>query len=130
MNGMLKHRRAAAAGIAALGCAVVVPVATSAAASKPKVVTKKVSVGDDFFKPTKLTIKKKNAINFVWNKSNFDSHNVTLIKGPKGVKHSKFTSITGTIGIHFNRQFLTPGTYHFICTIHPGTMNLTVIVKK
>ena len=130
MNTMLKHRRAAAAGIAALGCAAVVPVATSAAASKPEVVTKKVSVGDDFFNPTKLTIKKKNAINFVWNKSNYDSHNVTLIKGPKGVKHSKFTSITGTIGIHFNRQFLTPGTYHFICTIHPGTMNLTVIVKK
>ncbi len=130
MNAMLKRRRAAAAGIAALGCAAVVPVATSAAASQPKVVTKKVSVGDDFFKPTKLTINKKSAINFVWNKSNFDSHNVTLIKGPKGVKHSKFTSITGTIGIHFKRQFLTPGTYHFICTIHPGTMNLTLIVKK
>ncbi len=90
MNAMLKHRRAAAA-IAVVGCAAVVPVATSPAASKPKVVTKTVSVGDDFFKPTKLTIKKKNAINFVWNKSNFDSHNVTLIKGPKGVKHSKFT---------------------------------------
>ena len=55
---------------------------------------------------------------------------MTLVKGPKGVKHSKFTSITGTSGIHFKRQFLTPGTYHFICTIHPATMNLTVIVKK
>ena len=61
--------------------------AASAAASKPKVVTKTVSVGDDFYTPTKLTIKKKNAVNLVWNKSNFDSHNVTLIKGPKGVKH-------------------------------------------
>ena len=48
---------------------------------QPKVVTKNVSVGDDFFKPTKLTINKKSAINFVWKKANFDSHNVTLVKG-------------------------------------------------
>jgi plastocyanin len=89
-----------------------------------------VSVGDDFFRPTKLTIKKKNAMNFVWKKSNYDSHNVTLIKAPRGVKHSRFTSITGTSGIRFKRQFLTPGTYHFVCTIHPESMNLTVIVKK
>ncbi len=130
MNRMLRHRRAVAVGIAAVGCAAAVPVATSAAASKPKVVTKTVSVADDFFKPTKLTIKKNNAINFVWAKFNYDSHNVTLVKGPKGVKHSKFTSITGTSGIHLKRQFLTPGTYHFICTIHPESMRLTVVVKK
>jgi plastocyanin len=130
MKSMVQRKRWVAAGAAALGCAAVVPVPTSSAASQPKVVTKTVSVGDDYFKPTKLTIKKHNAINFVWKKSNFDSHNVTLTKGPKGVKHSKFTSITGTTGVHFKRQFTTSGTYHFICTIHPGTMNLTVVVKK
>jgi plastocyanin len=27
------------------------------------------------------------------------------------------------------RTFVKPGTYHFVCTIHPGTMNMTVIVK-
>ena len=130
MNGMLRYKRVVTAGVAAVGCAVVVPAATSAAASKPKLVTKTVSVADDFFKPTKLTIKKQNAISFAWKKSNFDSHNVTLVKGPKGVKHSRFTSITATSGIHFKRQFTTPGTYHFICTIHPESMRLTVIVKK
>jgi plastocyanin len=130
MNRMLRQKRAVAAGVAGLGCAAVVPVATSPAASRPQVVTKTVSVADDFFKPTKLTIKKKNAVKFVWRKSNFDSHNVTLIKGPKGVKHSKFTSITGTSGIRFKRQFTTPGTYRFICTIHPLSMRLTVVVKK
>ncbi len=130
MKHVLAHRRLIAAGIAAIGCAAAVPVATSTAASKPKVVTKTVSVGDDFFKPTKLTINKQNAINFVWKKFNYDSHNVTLVKGPKGVKHAKFTSITGTSGIHFKRQFTTPGTYRFICTIHPESMRLTVVVKK
>lgn len=127
---MLRHKRAVAAGIAALGCAAAVPVAAGATAAKHGVVTKTVSVGDDFFKPTKLTIKKRSAINFVWKKSNFDSHNVTLVKGPKGVKHSKFTSITGTSGIHFKRQFTAAGTYRFICTIHPESMRLTVVVKK
>ena len=125
-----RYKRAVTAGVAALGCAAVVPAATSAAASKPKLVTKTVNVADDFFKPTKLTIKQQNAISFAWKKSNFDSHNVTLVKGPKGVKHSRFTSITGTSAIHFKRQFTTPGTYHFICTIHPESMRLTVIVKR
>ena len=129
MKGMLRYKPAVTAGVAAVGCAVAVPAATSAA-SKPTLVTKTVSVGDDFFKPTKLTIKKQNAISFAWKKSNFDSHNVTLVKGPKGVKHSRFTSITATSGIHFKRQFTTPGAYHFICTIHPESMRLTVIVKK
>jgi plastocyanin len=46
------------------------------------------------------------------------------------VKHGKFTSINAVRGIHFQRTFLTAGTYHFVCTIHPGTMNLTVVVKR
>ena len=126
MNRMLKHRRAAAAGIAALGCAIVVPVATSAAASEPKVVTKKVNVGDDFFKPTKLTINKKNAINFVWNKSNFDSHNVTLIKGPKGVK--PFASDIANSGYTFKRKLTKAGTYQFDCSLH-NEMTLRIKVR-
>jgi len=94
------------------------------------VVVKKVSVADDFFGPAKLTIKKGNAINFVWKQTNYDSHNVTLIKAPKGVKRAGFTSVTGAIGLHLKRTFTAPGTYHFECTIHPGTMNLTVTVNR
>ena len=120
-----------AAAVAAVVCAVVVPISSGAStARQAKVVVKKVKVADDFFAPTKLTIKKGNQINFVWQNTNYDTHNVTLRKGPKGVKHSKFTSINAVSGIHFKRTFLTPGTYHFVCTIHPGTMNLTVVVKR
>jgi len=126
-------RKGPIAVLAAVVCgAVVVPISSGAPTAHPakKVVVKKVKVADDFFAPTKLTIKKGNQINFVWQNTNYDTHNVTLRKGPKGVKHSGFTSINAVRGIHFKRTFLTPGTYHFVCTIHPGTMNLTVVVKR
>lgn len=97
---------------------------------KKKVFTKTVKVVDDYYAPTNVTLKKGNAINWVWSKYNYDSHNVTLMKGPKGVKKSQFKSVTGTSGIHFKRTFVKPGTYHFECTIHPATMYLTVIVKR
>ena len=129
----IKRKGPIAAVTAAVVCgAVIVPISSGAATARTakKVVVKKVKVADDFFAPTKLTIKKGNQINFVWQSTNYDTHNVTLRKGPKGVKHGKFTSINAVRGIHFQRTFLTPGTYHFVCTIHPGTMNLTVVVKR
>jgi plastocyanin len=127
----IKRKGPIAAVVAAVACgAVVVPISAGAStAHSAKVVVKKVQVAD-FFAPTKLTIKKGNQINFVWQNTNYDTHNVTLRKAPKGVKHSQFTSINAVRGIHFKRTFLTPGTYHFVCTIHPGTMNLTVVVKR
>jgi plastocyanin len=128
----IKRKGPIAAVIAAVVCgAVVVPISSGAStARQAKVVVKKVKVADDFFAPTKLTIKKGNQVNFVWQNTNYDTHNVTLRKGPKGVKHGKFRSINAVRGIHFKKTFLTPGTYHFVCTIHPGTMNLTVVVKR
>ena len=50
---------------------------------------------------------------------------------PNTLKSEPFEpASSGTIGIRFRRTFVAPGKYHFVCTIHPGTMNLTVIVKK
>ncbi|MGZ4187549.1 MAG: cupredoxin domain-containing protein [Solirubrobacteraceae bacterium] len=129
----IKRKGPIAAVIAAVVCgAVIVPISSGASTARTanKVVVKKVKVADDFFAPTKLTIKKGNQINFVWQSTNYETHNVTLRKGPKGVKRSKFTSINAVSGIHFKRTFLTAGTYRFVCTIHPGTMNLTVVVKR
>ncbi len=129
--GSIKHMRATAAFIGALCCIGLWPVASGAVtAHASKATVKSVSVADDAFTPTKLTIKKGTAVNFVWSKFNYDSHNVTLTKAPKGVSHASFTSVTGAIGLHFKRTFAKPGTYHFVCTIHPGTMYLTVTVKK
>jgi plastocyanin len=131
---------AAAAALLATG-AVAVPVAgavartrpaaaAAAAAAKPKAVVKKVTVADDFYSPTKLTIKVGDKVNFVWSPSNVNTHNVTLVSGPKGVSKKQFTSGDGSIDFHFERTFTVPGKYHFQCTIHPTMMNLILTVKK
>ena len=53
----------------------------------------KVKVLDDFYKPTNVKIKKNKKVKWKWGQD-FNTHNVTLKKGPKGVKKSKFTSQT------------------------------------
>ena len=123
------------AAVALVGVAAVAGVSGSLAgttkpASKPKPVVKTVAVKDDVYAPTTLKIKVGNEVNWVWDKNNYDSHNVTLTKGPKGISNKKYTSVTGTSGILFERAFTTPGTYHFECTIHPESMTMTVVVSK
>ena len=48
------------------------PAAAAAAAAKPKPVVKKVKVADDFYSPTKMTIKVGDKVNFVWSPTNVD----------------------------------------------------------
>lgn len=103
--------------------------------------TSKVKVLDDYFTPTKLTVKKNTKVAFKWDNTNLNTHNVTMTKGPKGVKKSKKPcakgkitkcnmSAAGSIGINFKPTFNKPGTYKFICTIHPTVMQMTVKVNK
>jgi plastocyanin len=121
---------AAAAALAALA----LPIGGSAAGGEPVAETAKkkvkVKVGDDFFSPTNLKVKKGTKVKWKWLPENGNPHNVTLTKGPKGVKKKDLTSATGTIGIKFNRKLKKKGTYKFICTIHATVMKQTVKVKR
>jgi plastocyanin len=103
--------------------------------------TKKVKVVDDYFTPTKVEIKKGKDVAFKWDGTNLNTHNVTMKKGPDGVKKSKKPcakgkitecnkSASGSIGINFKPTFNKAGTYKFTCTIHPTVMNVTVKVNK
>jgi plastocyanin len=104
--------------------------ATSASAGgKAKAKPKIVKVLDDYYNPAVLKLTKGTEVKWVWGKMNYDSHNVTLIKGPKGIKATAWTSPTGSGKIVFDRKFLKPGTYHFQCTLHPTSMNMTIVVK-
>lgn len=94
---------------------------------KPKSPT--VKVADDFFDPTKLTVKEGTTVRFKWASDNTNSHNVVLEKGPKGVKKKDFESATGTIRIKFNPTFEKKGAYDLLCTIHPDVMKMKVTVK-
>jgi plastocyanin len=92
----------------------------------------KVKVEDDFYNPDNVKVKKNGKVKWKWGQV-FNQHNVTLKKGPKGVKKSKFTSQTtggsGAEGFTFTKKFKKPGKYNFYCTVHPDIMKMTVKVK-
>jgi plastocyanin len=113
----------AVGAIAATGTA-----SPSAKAAKPE----KVKVLDDFYNPDNVKIKKGKEVKWKWG-ATFNQHNVTLKKGPNGVKKSKFRSQTtggaGAEGFTFTKKFKKPGKYNFYCTIHPDVMTMLVKVK-
>ncbi len=96
--------------------------------SKPKIVT----VNDFYFAPTKMTIKKGQTVKWVWSELNTAPHDVHLKKGPKKLKHKKkySTKTTAVTNAQFKATFNTPGTYNFICTIHPTEMHFKLVVKN
>jgi plastocyanin len=128
---MFRPRRVAlvaAALLLGVGAGVVPAAASSGKKKTSKIKT--ITVADDYYSLTRLTVKEGQEIKWVWSKQNFDSHNVTLLGGPKGINHRKYTSATGVFGVKFEKIFLTPGKYHFQCTIHPDSMNTILTVKK
>ena len=83
--------------------------------------TKSVTVGDNFFKPTSITVKSGTTVKWKWTGS--APHNVTVTKGPK-----RFHSKTITSG-SYSRRLFTKGTYRIVCTIHQPGMKMTVKVR-
>jgi plastocyanin len=126
MNWRLARMALACAAVVALGGAA----AASAQAPKPK--PARVTVNDFYFGPEAVTIKQGGAVNWVWSETNSYPHDVHLKSGPKGLKQKATysTKTTAVTDAQFKKTFTTPGTYHFICTIHPTQMHLTVVVKK
>jgi plastocyanin len=105
---------------------------TAAAAQAPKKPPVKATVNDFYFAPAAVTIRKGRAVKWVWSSYNTYPHDIHLKSGPKGLKNkSRFsTTTTAVTDAHFQRTFEVPGTYKFICTVHPSEMKMTVTVKK
>jgi plastocyanin len=106
--------------------------ATAAQAPQKKSKPKEVSVADFYFGPEKLTLHEGQSVNWVWAEANTYPHDVHLKSGPKSLK-GKATYSTKTTAVtdaEFEKKFTTPGTYKFICTIHPTQMHMTIVVKK
>jgi plastocyanin len=70
-----------------------------------------VTIGDDFFRPPKLTVKRGTVVTWQW--TGMNPHNVTFTKLHK---HSK-TQTTGVYRLRFSKK----GVYHYLCTIHRFT---------
>lgn len=125
---MLRRRLLIGLAVAATASAVAVPL-TSAASEQSK--TSTITVADDFFAPTDVTIKKGSKVKWVWADDNTDTHNVVLTsKHPKGVKASDYRSSSGAIGLTFKRKFDKTGKYGFVCTYHKSVMKVNLTVKK
>jgi plastocyanin len=120
-----KLRYMAVAALAATGLAsAVVP---SQAATK-KVVKKSVAIGDYYFTPAKLTVKRDTYVYWKWPAGGGDGHDVVLVKGPKGAK--KFASDVFFADEKFRRQLKVPGTYKIVCSLHEDQMKQTIVVKR
>lgn len=93
--------------------------------------------GGGAFSPINLNIRQGQRVHWrawdTWNdQPGFTSaHNVTLDQGPKGVSHKKFSSNPiGSSSLDFTRRLVVRGEYHFICSLHSGSMFITVNVRK
>jgi plastocyanin len=97
----------------------------TAAAKRPK---RTVKVGDYFFAPQDISVKKGTRVVWRWEEENTDTHDVKLTKGPKGVK--RFQSELAATGFSYRKTLRVPGTYTVICTLHPDTMEQKIRVRK
>ena len=100
--------------------------AAAPAAGAPQ--RKRVGVGDFFFAPTKLTVNRGSVVVFRWLPENVDLHDVTLVKGPPGVR--KWQSATAATDYSYRRRLRKPGRYTVVCTLHPDTMEMTIRVRR
>jgi plastocyanin len=82
--------------------------------------THDVTVGDNFFSPSNLTIQVGDSIRWI-NASGGNNHNVTA----NGGSFSSQTSSSFT----FTQTFDTAGSISYRCTIHPGSMRGTITIE-
>jgi plastocyanin len=80
--------------------------------------TVNVTVGDDFFRPARLSVRRGTRV--LWRWRGRDEHNVTVISGPQRF-HSP-DKRTGT----FARTLRRAGRYTIVCTIHGQRMRIRV----
>ncbi len=131
----MRRRAKFGAGVVLIACMTAVALlgaTASSAQQAAKAKPAKVSVNDFYFGPSSVSIKKGGSVKWTWSSFNTYPHDVHLKSGPKGLKQkaSYSTKTTAVTEAEFKKTFPTPGTYKFICTIHPTEMKLTVVVKK
>ena len=86
----------------------------SAASVGPK---RTITISDYYYSPGKVTVKRGTTLVWRWPAGGGDSHDVELLKGPKGVR--PFASDIANTGYAFKRKLTKPGTYVFDCSLHP-----------
>jgi plastocyanin len=100
--------------------------AAAPASAGPK---RTVTVADNFFQPSRATVKKGTTVTWSWPEDGGDVHDVKLTSAPKGVK--RFESDPGAGGYTFRRTLTRPGVYKILCTFHEDDdMRMTITVRR
>ena len=121
---MRKFRYIGVAALAAIGLGSAVMPAQAGKTPVKRIV----DVGDYYFSPAKMTVKKGTYVIWVWPEGGGDGHDVVLKKGPSGVK--KFASDVFFADEKYRRKLTVPGRYSIICSLHPDTMKQTITVRR
>jgi plastocyanin len=116
------------ATIAMVGAAAVAAVPALAVAATSAGKTRTVSVNDNYYGPSKLTVHVGDTVRWRWSEDETDVHDVKLASAPKGVK--KFQSDPLAAGESFKRKLTVPGKYKIVCTFHEDEMSMTITVKR
>ena len=116
------------ATLALVGAAAFAAAPATLASGATKGKTRKVSVNDNYYGPSKLTVHVGDTVDWKWSEEITDVHDVKLKSAPKGVK--KFASDPLAAGDDFKRKLTKAGTYKIICTFHEEEMKMTITVKK
>lgn len=111
----------------ALG-AVLVTGAAVAAVPALAAKTRTVSVNDNYYGPSKLTVHVGDTVRWKWSYDATDVHDVKLAKAPAGVRKFQSDPLAG--GQSFKRKLTKAGTYKIICTFHEEEMRMTITVRK
>jgi plastocyanin len=88
------------------------------AAEAPAARTINVTVGDNFYRPARLSVRRGTQVRWRWRGG--DAHNVTVASGPQ-----RFSSRTQQAGT-FTRTLRRRGRYRIVCTIHGQSMRIRV----
>jgi plastocyanin len=107
----------------ALSAALVLALTLAPAGAAPR--PKTVRVGDVFFAPDALTVRKGTTVRFKW--VGEMAHDVTKSRGPGRFFQSRTRSGDGVL---YKRKFRKVGRYRLICTVHPDQMRMSLRVKR
>jgi len=117
--------RTAVVALAATAALLVAP-ALGAGSARPVRAT--VRIFDNYYAPARLTVPAGSTIVWKWPTDVGDTHDVKLLKGPRGVR--AFLSDPAAVGYVYRRKLTVAGRYAFICTFHEAEMTMTVTVRR
>jgi plastocyanin len=117
----MRKQLTVALSLAGVGFAIAALPSTAADPSAEASATKRVEVGDLYFRSRSVSVQRGDTVRWVW--AGELPHNVTVTRGPR--KFRSRTKSGGTYAKRLSRR----GTYRYVCTVHPDSMRARIVVR-